>query len=167
MLFFRLSQRKYSELHNEYFDYACQFIWRLTKEQDETEEIVQLAFIKLFKSLKTFREESSLKTYFTRILINTFYDETKKKRKEHVSLDDVDISEFDETINESDVEAYLQVATPTQRTCLALFYQEDYSVTEIASMIDASEGTVKSHLSRGRATIKQFLLSKESDHDIN
>ena len=165
MLFFRLSQRKYSELHNEYFDYACQFIWRMTKEKDETEEIVQLAFIKLFKSLKTFKEESTLKTYFTRILINTFYDETKKKRKNQLSLDEVTVEEHDDSVKESDIEAYLQVATPTQRTCLALFYQDGFSVLEIAAILDASEGTVKSHLSRGRATIKQFLSTKECDHD--
>jgi RNA polymerase sigma-70 factor (ECF subfamily) len=44
-----------------------------------------------------------------------------------------------------------------QRTAAALFYHSDFSVTEIAAVMDISEGTVKSHLSRARETLRKVL----------
>lgn len=161
MLVFKLKQQKYTELYREHFDYACQFVWRMTKDKDLVEDIVQVSFIKLFKSLKKFKEESSLKTYFTRILINTFYDEVKRKKYEHIPIEDAQINMETENINPDDVDLYLQVATPTQRACLALFYVDGLSITEISEIMDASEGTIKSHLSRGRAVIKLHVDSQK------
>jgi len=44
-----------------------------------------------------------------------------------------------------------------QRTAAALFYEADFSVAEIAAVMNISEGAVKSHLSRARQSLRQVL----------
>lgn len=46
---------------------------------------------------------------------------------------------------------------PRQAQAVALYYFEDYSVREVAAVLDCSEGTVKTHLSRARAAVARHL----------
>jgi RNA polymerase sigma factor (sigma-70 family) len=51
---------------------------------------------------------------------------------------------------------------PRQAQAVALYYMEDYSVREIAEVLDCSEGTVKTHLSRARDAVARHLQLKDS-----
>ena len=53
---------------------------------------------------------------------------------------------------------------PRQAQAVALFYLEDYSVRDIAAVLDCSEGTVKTHLSRARTAVaRQLRLERVED----
>lgn len=57
----------------------------------------------------------------------------------------------------SDAQAALGCLPRRQRTAAALFYEADFSVAEIAAVMNISEGAVKSHLSRARETLRKVL----------
>ena len=69
-------------------------------------------------------------------------------------------------LDEGDAEFWRSVrALPArQAQAVALFYLEDYSVRDIAAVLDCSEGTVKTHLSRARAAVaRQLRLERVED----
>lgn len=69
-------------------------------------------------------------------------------------------------LDEGDAEFWRSVRAlpPRQAQAVALFYLDDYSVRDIAAVLDCSEGTVKTHLSRARAAIaRQLRLERVED----
>jgi RNA polymerase sigma-70 factor (ECF subfamily) len=67
-------------------------------------------------------------------------------------------------LDESD-ETFWQVVRrlpPRQAQAVALYYMEDYSVSDIAEVLDCSEGTVKTHLSRARAAVARQLQLEDA-----
>lgn len=60
---------------------------------------------------------------------------------------------------EAHVDLYqaLALLRPDERTCMTLFYMEDLTIAKIASVTGLPEGTVKSHLSRGKAKLSNYL----------
>ncbi len=72
-------------------------------------------------------------------------------------------------LEEGDAEFWRSVRAlpPRQAQAVALFYLDDYSVRDIAAVLDCSEGTVKTHLSRARTAIaRQLRLERvEDDHE--
>jgi RNA polymerase sigma factor (sigma-70 family) len=69
-------------------------------------------------------------------------------------------------LDEGDAEFWRSVRAlpPRQAQVVALFYLEDYSVREIAAVLDCSEGTVKTHLSRARTAVaRQLRLERVED----
>ena len=62
-------------------------------------------------------------------------------------------------LDEGDAEFWRSVRAlpPRQAQAVALFYLEDYSVRDIAAVLDCSEGTVKTHLSRARTAVARRL----------
>ena len=51
----------------------------------------------------------------------------------------------------------LRLLRPDERTCLTLFYMEDLTIPRIATVTGMPEGTVKSHLARGKAKLSDYL----------
>ena len=82
----------------------------------------------------------------------------KKKIAEVEILDNYDAG-TDFYTNESSQEVlnYLNVLPVTTRSICSLFYVEDFSIKEIAIMLDTKEGTIKWHLSEGRNRLKPLL----------
>jgi RNA polymerase sigma factor (sigma-70 family) len=62
-----------------------------------------------------------------------------------------------------DIRRALLTLPKQQRAVIALFYLEDQSVAEIATLLECSEGTVKTHLSRGRAALAKRLREEVTD----
>lgn len=69
-------------------------------------------------------------------------------------------------LDEGDAEFWRSVRAlpPRQAQAVALFYLDDYSVRDIAAVLDCSEGTVKTHLSRARSAVaRQLRLERMED----
>jgi RNA polymerase sigma-70 factor (ECF subfamily) len=64
-----------------------------------------------------------------------------------------------------DVYAALNRLKETERTCITLFYLDDLSIEKIAAITGLPEGTVKSHLARGKEKMAKFL--KQNGYDGN
>lgn len=128
-----------------------------------SDDLAQDTFIKAWAQLGTFKNKSSFETWLFRIAYNVFYDYIRS-RKESQTLDDVE-REVDGLYRQrpddgsirSDIHSALSRLKPDERTCITLFYMDDKQINDIALITGMPEGTVKSHLSRGREKMTTFL----------
>lgn len=155
------------ELIKKYQKRVYNIVYGLCMNYDIAWDVSQEAFVKVIKNIKNFRQESSFWTYLYRIVMNAFYDwtrkeKTKKKATTNFSdmMDDdrkrsyevkdmINIEEdFDKKVMEEKLKRGLDDLTDIQRQVYILKNIEGMKIREIADLIGISEGTVKSHLSR-------------------
>lgn len=145
---------------------------RYTKNNDEAKDVLHDGFIKIFTKFWSFKEESSLKTWLSRIMINTAIDYIKLKRKEiFLSIqEDIetigDIKEEHQELKES-VEPeraleLLQQLPEKYRIVISLFAIDGFTHKQIAEQLNISEGTSKSSLSRARSMLTKVMESDKN-----
>jgi len=134
------------------------------KNMEDAKDITQDTFIKVYKNRKLIDEDKNIKTWIFTIATNTAYDSIrKKKRKNEITLNEEDetISSIEAYYGEegvfSDVEKALSKINTEYRKVLVLFYREGFSYQDIADMLLVPINTVKTHLSRGKEQLKEFL----------
>lgn len=140
---------------------------RYTKSQQEAEDVLQEAFIKIYKNLNTYRGESRLDYWIKRIVINTALNNQRKKLYMYPM---VDIDEVQNTVERNKVLSDFRVDELLRmirelpdgcQTIFNLFAIEGYSHKEIAEMLNVSEGTSKSQFSRARKLLQEKLAEEE------
>jgi len=133
----------------------------------EAEDIGQETFIRFYKSINKFRNESQLGTYLTRIAINLSLNELKKRKKKQkiFSSDEnkilkISSKEVNNDINEM-VTIALQSLDVKYRSVIVMRMLQGYDTKETAQILKIPVGTVLSRLSRAqdklRILLKDFL----------
>ena len=147
--------------------------FKYVKERQLAEDIAQEAFIKSYKSIDSFREESSFYTWVYRITVNTAknYLLSSKRRDEVVisdlSQDDsfypekLDIDSPQEILKASELrdlifETLSSLGEET-RTALSLREFDGLSYEQIAEIVQCPIGTVRSRIFRGREVIEEVV----------
>jgi RNA polymerase sigma-70 factor (ECF subfamily) len=136
---------------------------RYAVNTEEAEDILQEGFIKVFKKLTSFRSEGSFEGWIRRIFVNTAIEHFRRKRylqpvteKEENTIEGKYLSVLDE-MAEKDILALVQQLSPGYRTVFNMYVVEGYSHKEIAEMLDISEGTSKSQLSRAKVILQEMV----------
>lgn len=152
--------------------------WRMLQHRQEAEDCSQEVFLRVHQSLRQFRGESALGTWIGRV---AFSIALRMARKRKLRLDIPNDFEPDAAFEQIDsghdlqdahaesaqieaLHAAIEQLPPIPRTVLSLHYKEDLPITLIAQMLDCPEGTVKSHLNRGRQRLKAALAHLEASH---
>ena len=150
---------------------------RLVNSPTEACDVVQEVFIKVFRSIGSFRGQSSLKTWIYRITVNEAHNSRRwsfRHRRREVDLDadppdsrkwseqipDHARSPYDEALNHERraiIEAALGRINPIFREAVLLRDMSDLSYEEIAEVLGVSLGTVKSRILRGREALREEL----------
>lgn len=154
-------------------------VYNLTSNREDTADLVQDAFIKAFQSINRFQGQSSFFTWLYKIAVNTTLSHLRKNRmRTFFSLEKVQeegtateilnkltdtsgadrdayLKELQEKLNEA-----MQKLSIKHRTVITLFEIDGLSHTEIAQVMDCSEGTVRSRLHYA----KQFLQGELSKY---
>lgn len=142
------------------------------KNREMAQDIVQDVIEKALQSKSAFRGDASYKTYLVRMTINRSYDYLRNWRYKQLSLTTTIVQLLhletpEKKAIQSDENAALGLEIlklkPHYREVIVLYYYEDYSVNEIASILDVSENTVKTRLKRGRDQLKKRLTLKGDD----
>src|SRR4051794_23191335 len=148
----------------------------------DTEDLMQEAFINTYINLKQFAERSSFKTWIIRIMVNQCYHKTQKHsyRKEHVTEISPDISSFMfSSNNHSDngksvinrelnniIEACLCRLPEDYRITFALRELTGLSVAETAEMMCTSRSNVKVRLNRAKVLLRKEIEKSYAPQDI-
>ena len=157
--------------------------FKYVKERQLAEDIAQEAFIKSYKSIHSFREESSFYTWVYRITVNTAknYLVSSKRRDELVisdlSQDDsfypekLDVDSPQEILKASELrdlifETLSSLGEET-RTALSLREFDGLSYEQIAEIVQCPVGTVRSRIFRGREIIEQVIGKHMDKNSIN
>jgi RNA polymerase sigma-70 factor, ECF subfamily len=151
------------------------FVWRMVRNHHEAEDITQAAFVKAYEALDTYSEQYAFSTWlFTigyRLCLNHL-----RKRKQYageVDLGRIDAHEPDvpRTIANTEearrlrelIWAAVDELKAPQRSSVLLFYREGKSCEEIGRVLDMPTVTVKSHLHRARAKLRDALAAELVD----
>lgn len=142
----------------------------VTGSSEESEDVVQEAFVRAFLKLDTFKSNSQFFTWLYRIAFNVALSRHRKRRSK-VSLDLGDDNNPMDPIDKSEspdepmlrdervemVRIALDQLSEDHRTVLVLRELEDASYEDIAEILNISIGTVRSRISRARAQLKLAL----------
>jgi RNA polymerase sigma-70 factor (ECF subfamily) len=153
--------KAFSHIVSGYQQMVFTIVFRIVNNREDAEDITQEIFIKVFKSLDSFKEESGFSTWLYQIAYNTTLSEIRKRKMVFSSFDD-DLSTLkDEEINENIEELaieervfYLEQALKTlpaeDALLITMFYLDNQSIEEISRITNFSQANVKVKLHRIR-----------------
>lgn len=147
------------ELYDRYKDAMFTLAYRISGDFGLAEEILQDAFLKVFRGLGSFRKESTLGAWIKTILVRTAYNKIRKKIR-FSSLDYLPADEHIHWGSSLDTE-YLEKAIVSlpdgYRSVFVLIEVEGYGHKEVSEMLGISEGTSKSQLFHAKKKLRSIL----------
>lgn len=157
------------ELYNLYSRRMYAVCLRYSKNVEEAEDILQEGFVKVFQAIKSFRGESSLATWITRIMVNTALNHNRRKLYLYPMVDvDERMPDPSFDLSQLDFEQLLEMIRSLPEGCqmvFNLFAIDGYSHKEIAEKLGISEGTSKSQYARARSLLQERLLKELSYYE--
>ncbi len=141
---------------------------RYSSNADDSQDILQDGFVKVFKNLHMFRNEGSFEGWLRRIFVNTAIEHYRRQvnmyqvtEAHENTLETKETSAFD-SLSMKDLVRLIQQLSPGYRTVFNLYIIEGYSHKEIAEMIGISEGTSKSQLARAKSILQNIIRTKKT-----
>ncbi len=125
------------------------------------DDIAQEALVRAYVASGSFLGLSKFSTWLFRIAYNCYIDHCRKSRPEETPLREAEsvpaADGADRSFRYQQLYLALERLPEKERAAIALFYFEDRSIKEIASILQMPQGTVKYHLSLGRNHLKDML----------
>ena len=166
------NKRAFDELVRRYQSPVRRFFLNQTLGDEQlSDDLAQDTFLKAYLNIGQFKSLSSSQTWLMRIAYNVFYDHCRKMKNEKLEMRDVN----EEMINDHsslltshssfkmDLYAALALLKPDERTCITLQLIDGYDIQKITEITGIKEGTVKSHLSRGKDKMATYLKNNGYD----
>jgi RNA polymerase sigma-70 factor (ECF subfamily) len=171
------SEEAFAWLISRYQQPLYSLIYRILPNPGDAADITQEVFVKVFRGIGHFHGEASLRTWIYRIALHEALNQRRwwsRHQRQQVTIDedtddqypvgetlvDTHDSPFDAAAHAeiaARVEAAIREVPEPFRTVVVLRDIEGFGYEEIAEMLNANLGTVKSRLMRGRAHLKNLL----------
>ena len=160
-------EKAYTAIIKKYQEKLYWHIRRMVVSHDDTDDVLQNVFIRVWKGLENFREDSQLYTWLYRIATNeclTFLEQQKKRSA--VSLNEIEagLSEkikADENFDANKLEWKLQLAIQQlpekQRVVFQLRYYEEMPYEEMSRVLETSEGALKASYHHAVKKIEEYI----------
>ena len=132
----------------------------ILRNRTDCEDAAQNAVLKAYRNLGSLKQRGYFKTWLISILKNECFDMLKRRR---LTLDvkEQELS-YEMAVPDVDLNRAFDQLSLEERLTITLYYYEGYDTREIAKLTEVSEGTVRSRLSRGRASLRAMLQEKEA-----
>ena len=149
---------------------------QITKNHEDANDVMQETFIKVYQSIHTFRQEAAFETWIYRITVNEALNFVKRReRRRETPLSTTEESEYDPSVRqkaemENDPQVNAEKAelrhwvtkavnslSLKHRIVVVLHELEGLTHAEIASILNCSEGTVRSRLHYARKQLRSLL----------
>jgi RNA polymerase sigma-70 factor (ECF subfamily) len=150
---------------------------RIVKNREDAEEIAQDAFLKVYNSLSSFKQESKFSTWLYKIIYNTAISRFRKKQLDQLSIEDMAIPD---SLQEEDhdgldimhlrerkkiISTAISRLKDDESTVLTLFYLSELNIKEIEEITGFTDSNIKILLYRGRKKLL-FELKKILKEEI-
>jgi RNA polymerase sigma-70 factor (ECF subfamily) len=166
-------RRSQNKIYVSFYNYAMKICSIYTNNYDDSVEILNAGFLKVFKELYRYQPVykdtiQSFKGWLRRIMVCTAIDHFRKNRK-YKYLKELDDQIFElpagdedplDGISYHEIVKSMQMLTPGYRIIFNLFIIEQFSHEEIAKQLGISIGTSKSNLARGRRQLQKILFQQ-------
>ena len=155
---------EYEKVLDKYADIVYRITMTITGNEEDAKDAFQDTFLRLVRNSEKIHDEEHLKAWLIRVASNcakTIVTNPWNKRTQ--GLEDTDeqavyMEEEDSILEE------VKKLSPNYALPLYLFYYEEYSIKEIAKILDKNENTIKTLLSRGRNELKKHLEKRGINH---
>jgi RNA polymerase sigma-70 factor, ECF subfamily len=190
------SETAFAQLIAQYHQPLYSLIARSLQDPADASDITQEVFLKVFRNIRSFHGEASLRTWLYRIALHEASNQRRwwgRHRRQELAMDgpccgqwEADAegegqslgstlaaagsSPFDQAAQEElrvRVEAALREVPAVFRTVVVLREIEGFTYEEIAEVLQVNLGTVKSRLTRGRAALKAVLAPKDVSETVS
>ncbi|MBV8252478.1 MAG: sigma-70 family RNA polymerase sigma factor [Chitinophaga sp.] len=155
--------RAFRELYDSYSAAMYNICLRMTNHVSDAEDILQEAFIQVYRSIGKLERGASLSAWIKRIVVNHCLNYLRKKKVYFEEVDDVEVSE-DNGVDEAQfsytvaaIKSAIHTLPTGYRTVLNLYLFENYSHKEIAEMLGISESTAKTQYMRAKEKVRQIV----------
>lgn len=165
----RKSQKAVYERYSGRMLSLCQ---RYIAQQDEAEDIMINAFMKIFKKIDQYKGDGSFEGWMRRIVVNDCLSHLRKSRNMYLEssiekLDsEPDLQLLDDNLEVEDLMRLISELPIGYRTVFNLYAIEGYSHKEVAEALNIQEATSKSQLSRARVLLQKELKRMEEQVNI-
>ena len=146
---------------------------RYAKDNDEADDMLQISFIKIFKKIKSFRnDDGSLEGWIRKIVVNSAIDEIRKNKRLKISsvsleeVEDKDVTiEIEEEVYMSEIGpekviSHMQKLPDCYRTVFNMYAFEGLTHQEISENLDIHIGTSKSNYHKAKKALKSSLTKE-------
>ena len=153
---------KINDITEKYFDLVYKLAYARTRNSFDAEDVLQEGFLKVFRSIESFRGDSKAGTWIHTIMARTALDRVKSK----MQFTDLEIvPEVADESNYLSVESeYLEKAIlelpDGYRSIFTLYEIEGFKHREIADMLEISENTSKSQLHKAKRMLQNKLKTE-------
>jgi RNA polymerase sigma-70 factor (ECF subfamily) len=162
----------FERLVREYQGLCWHIIQRMVRHPEDTRELCQETFLRVHRYLHQYRHESALKSWIGQVAYSMAKRHLERKRIPLVDAveEDDGSSLLDRVADGFDLEAAsadeqvvgrlhgaIEALPPLQRTILTLYHLDEVPIGDIAAITGLAEGTIKSHLFRSRAKLRERL----------
>lgn len=157
-------RRMQALLYNRFSPKLYAVCLRYMGNEEDAQDVLQDAFIKVFRNIDKYRGEGSLEGWLRRIVVNTAIEHIRRKQllvsgiteKEEQTIENKTASAFDK-IGEKELLEMIRSLSPGYRTVFNLFVIEGFSHKEIAELLNINEGTSKSQLARAKMILQEKI----------
>lgn len=141
---------------------------RYSKDQNEAEDILQDAFVKVFTNIHKYQPFGPFEGWVRRIFVNTAIEYYRQRKKYVISELEIENEEFEyredvlDKLAAEEILALMKKMPDGYRVVFNMYAIEGYSHKEIAEQLDISIGTSKSQYSRARTFLQKLLSQLET-----
>lgn len=128
----------------------------LSNEQD-IEDALQNTVLKAYEKISTLKKDKFFKTWIIRILINECNDILRKSKRITPVEKVIDKEKYHDSYENMDLVKAMNSLNEEFRITTVLFYFDDMSIKDIAEVLEISQGTVKSRLTRSREQLRKVM----------
>jgi RNA polymerase sigma-70 factor (ECF subfamily) len=164
-------------LMERYVDLVFSVVVGIVRDETDAADVTQEAFVRAFRALPRFRGDSKFSSWLYRIAVNRSLTFLKKRKRRGTSVDiglgpHIEAAAVDRAphgdpeklVLDSEFRRLVRAAVgelpPRYRAAVTLFYIEERSYKEVARTLGIPMGTLKTHLHRARALLKEILTNR-------
>ena len=154
-------------LYDLYSSKMYALCYRYVRHAMEAEDVLVMAFTKIFDRIEQFKGEGSFEGWIRRVMVNEALTHLRKSRAMYVETEleqadrEPDYDRLSDHLEAEDLQKMIQELPPGYRLVFNLYAIDGYSHKEIAEQLGITENTSKSQLSRARTYLQKILMEND------
>jgi len=151
---------------NKYSDMVYRLCYIYLHNSADVDDVFQEVFLKLLQNDKPFESAEHEKAWLIRVTINKCKDMLKSFWNKKVEfIEDMELP-FEDT-GDNELLQIIMSLPPKYKDAIYLFYYEEYTVPEMAKILNLNENTIYSYLHRARMLIKHELGGEKHEYSFS
>lgn len=158
----------FENIVKNYQYYAYTVAYRVLLDEDDTKDVVQESFVRIWKNLKNYNDNVKFTTWMYKIIINLCYDLLRKRKIDKERMESIDeslidnLEDIEKTYSnreQAEIIRFISDSLPAkQKMVFVLRDLEGLNTEEVAKILEISLENVKANLSIARKTIRTKLI---------